>query len=430
MTTNVEDAWASFLLSNASDSLRGGVLLACCDAGIQVIARHRQKLAEKFLLDLSNKQAQLAMLNKLATYRIAQAADVPTPRFWTATGRAEIEALRRELVYPLIVKPLFSHVYESYFHRKFVVVNSFEELLSAHAVADRARIEVMLVELIPGPDDRLCSYYTYLDENGRPLLDLTKRIIRRYPVNMGGACYHITDWNPEVKEQALKLFQQAGLRGLANAEFKRDQRNGQLKLIECNARFTAANCLVTAAGYDLALFVYNRLTGRPQPPLGSYKLGLRLWDPLSDYHAYRELSQRGELTFGRWLASLISVNGDTLLGESEPAAIPARSASKGYGRPLLALRACIAAGSEAIPVRSASKGYGRPLLALRACIAAGSDSCKVSPFTPPVMTYFHWSDPWPTLVVESKRIRDFIGRRLRRLAQHGKDLARLVVKHL
>ena len=42
-----------------------------------------------------------------------------------------------------------------------------------------------------------------------------------------------------------------------------DLKDGELKLIENNARFTAANGLVTASGFDLAKFVYNRLTGRP-----------------------------------------------------------------------------------------------------------------------------------------------------------------------
>jgi len=134
----------------------------------------------------------------------------------------------------------------------------------------------MLVELIPGLDDRLCSYYTYLDERGEPLFDFTKRVIRRNPPGMGGACYHVTDWIPEICEPALKLFRHVGLRGLANVEFKRDDRDGQYKLIECNARFTASNCLIERAGFDLARFVYNRVAGLPQAPLTSFRTGLRL----------------------------------------------------------------------------------------------------------------------------------------------------------
>ena len=80
---------------------------------------------------------------------------------------------------------------------------------------------------------------------------------------MGTACYHITDWVPEIVEPSLRLFRHVGLRGLANVEYKLDPRDGRHKLIECNARFTASNCLVSASGVNLAAFVYNRLTGRP-----------------------------------------------------------------------------------------------------------------------------------------------------------------------
>jgi len=161
------------------------------------------------------------------------------------------------------------------------------------------------VETIPGPDSRLCSYYTYLDEEGTPLFDFTKRVIRRHPVNMGLATYHVTDQVDGVRAPALKLFRQVGLRGLANAEFKLDHRDGRLKLMECNARFTAANALVAKAGFDLASFVYNRAVGIPQAPLTRFRSRVHMWDPIRDFRAYRELSQRGELTFLGWLRSVI-----------------------------------------------------------------------------------------------------------------------------
>jgi predicted ATP-grasp superfamily ATP-dependent carboligase len=244
------------------------------------------------------------MLNKLTTYQAGLAAGVPTPRFGLAPTREELLRLKDEFVYPLLVKPLYTHRSGGRLGRRFITAHNFDELLAAHQTADDAEVETLLLEMIPGPDDRLCSYYTYLDEHGNPLLDFTKRVIRRFPTNSGEACYHITDEVPEVRELGLKLFRQVGLRGLANVEFKRDERDGQLKLIECNARFTAANGLVADSGVDLALFVYNRLVGRPQSPPESFVSGMRLWYPIRDFRAFLELRRQGRLTFGRWLASV------------------------------------------------------------------------------------------------------------------------------
>lgn len=297
--------WLEYLLGPRSDPLRGSVLLAASDAGVELVARHRGELLERFLLDDSNPEAQLCMLDKLCTYEAAVTAGVPTPRFWPVGPTSDLEAMRSELLYPLIVKPRQSAAFVAKFGRKYFLATSFEEMGAGVKAAAEAGIDVLLMEMIPGPDDRLCSYYTYLDESSEPQFDFTKRIIRRYPVNMGIATYHVTDHVPELRELSVALFRQVGLRGLANAEFKLDARDGRLKLIECNARFTAATQLLADSGFDLGRWVYDRATGRPCARLGGYPAGVHLWSPVDDALAFLELRSRGELTPRAWLASLL-----------------------------------------------------------------------------------------------------------------------------
>jgi D-aspartate ligase len=297
-------AWADFLLGPQSDHLRGAVLIVAGDIGLDVLMGHRAALAERFRLDIVNPAAQECMLNKLSTYRAAEAAGVPTPRFWRAHSIEQMRALRGELVFPLLVKPTLSHLFQKQFGVKHVTVETFDGLLEALRAVDGAESEVMLVEKIPGPDDRLCSYYTYLDAEVTPQFDFTKRIIRRYPIGEGNACYHVTDHNPEIRGLALALFRHVGLVGFANVEFKRDERDGRLKLIECNARFTASDCLISRSGFNLARFVYKRIVGLPSESLPTYRRGLRLWYPIDDFLAYRELRRRGEMTFWQWLSSI------------------------------------------------------------------------------------------------------------------------------
>jgi D-aspartate ligase len=302
-----EQLWADFLLSALSEPLRGAVLLACSDAGIEVILRNRERLAEKFRLDISDPQAQECALNKLCTYMAAEEAGVPAPRFWWAKDLEEVHARRDEFVYPLLLKPLYSHKFSSMYGKKFILARDLGQLLEAFADVQRHQLEIVLLELIPGPDDRLCSYFTYTDEEHTRLFDFTKRVIRRYPENQGLACYHITDWIPEVAELGAKLLTQMGLLGLGNVEFKRDERDGKLKVIEVNARFTAANPVIAASGYDLGLFVYNRIVGRPQASLKHrpYRGGMRLWYPENDAKAFLELRGKGKLTLRQWVGSLL-----------------------------------------------------------------------------------------------------------------------------
>lgn len=297
--------WLEYLLGSESDWLEGAVLLAAGDTGLELIARNRSRLAGRYRLDESNPRAQLLLLDKLETYRIAASAGVPTPRFWSITERTQAAGLRDQLVFPLLVKPTLSHRFQERFGKKFFVANSFADLEPALETVHEAGLEVLLVELIPGPDDRLCSYYSYLDEDGTPQFHFTKRVLRRFPVGMGIGTYHVTDANPEVQGLALKLFRAASLRGLANAEFKYDERDGQLKLIECNARFTAANCLVHRSGLDLPLYVYNRRVGRPLPRLDRYRTGMRLWYPVDDFRAFMQLRREGTMSTLEWVRGLM-----------------------------------------------------------------------------------------------------------------------------
>jgi len=298
-------AWADFLLGPDAEYLRGAIVLSCCDEGLELLIEHREALAERYLLDEAYPPANATLLNKLATYQAAVEAGVPTPRFWIAQSSDQLAAVRDSLVYPLIIKPRLSHIFEGQTGKKLIVAQNFNDVSAAVDAVLATGTDCLLMEMVPGPDDLLCSYFTYLDADSKPLLHFTKRIIRRFPLLMGTGCYHMTDWIPELPDLANRLFSHVKLRGLANAEFKRDVRDGQYKLIECNARFNASDCLVAASGVDLAAFVYRRLTGLPQEPINQYRRGLRLWDPIRDFQAGLEMRRRGELTIGQWLASVM-----------------------------------------------------------------------------------------------------------------------------
>jgi len=252
------------------------------------------------------------MLDKLCTYRAAVAAGVPTPRFWAVASADDVAALGGELVYPLIVKPRRSHVFEARFGRKFFVPESFQETVDAVTVALEAGSEVLLMELIPGADDQLSSYYTYLDDVGQPLFEFTKRIIRRHPVNMGPATYHVTDLIPALRDPALALFRQVGLCGVANVEFKLDPRDGTLRLIECNG---------TVHGFERAARP-GRFRSRPMG------LPSHSWRPSADA---RELSPPGSISGVRRRTSRHSWD------STQPVSLDGSPGSEGYytGRPFL-----------------------------------------------------------------------------------------------
>lgn len=285
----------------------GAVVLAASDDGLELIARNRAELVGLGLLPMeADDEVLLAMLDKRRTYEIAERHGIATPSTVHLRTASDVEEVAGRLSYPCVLKPAHSHLFQarSDSTAKALLISGPDQLRAEMERLREADVEMLVTEVICGPDDEFVSHYSYIDADGTPLLSFTKRKIRQFPPGFGIGTYHATSHDPEVAEAGRRFFEAAGLRGLGNVEFKRDGRDGRLKLIECNARFTASNELIRRSGVDLALFSYNRLVGRPLPAVDSYRDDMRLWEPVNDTRAFLAYRRSGELSFAGWARSL------------------------------------------------------------------------------------------------------------------------------
>jgi predicted ATP-grasp superfamily ATP-dependent carboligase len=297
----------------------GAVVLPCEDDGLELVARHRSVLVACGLVPVEADDAVLlAMLDKERTYALAGKARIPVPRTATVGDREGLLATAQQVGYPCALKPLHTHLFRRHFRAKGFVAHDRRDLEALFERTHALGIDVMVTELIPGPDDRYWSFYTYLDSDREPQFVFTNRKLRQYPIRYGSGSYHVTDWSSEVAELGVRFCRSVALRGLANVEFKSDPRDGELKLIECNQRFTGPNELLIASGLDLPLFTYNRLIGRDVPQFGSYRNGVALWRPLDDFRAFRAYRRSGELSFADWARSLLRPQRFQLASSADP----------------------------------------------------------------------------------------------------------------
>jgi predicted ATP-grasp superfamily ATP-dependent carboligase len=297
--------WKELLLGPDSRRLHGHILFPCSDEALEFVAAHDAELRQHYLLSTSPPQLVLDLLDKQRTLELAAAAGIPAPRFWAIKSLADLEGIEQKVGLPALVKPVHSHRFARVFGEKlFIVQDSYTELARRVGLALEHGLDVMVVEMIPGPDTLLSSYNTYITEDGEHLFAFTKRVIRRYPVNSGNGCYHVTKWEPETARLGAEVFRKLGVRGFANVEFKQDPRDGQLKLIEINGRFTAAHELIVGSGAPVDLVAYCHLTKQPGPRFDSYRENLRLWYPSRDFLAFLQMRRLNGLTLRGWLKSI------------------------------------------------------------------------------------------------------------------------------
>ena len=305
--TEASQFWEEILIVTPDPKLAGCVIMVGCDESLEFVETHEKALRVHYVVEEFLPELRRAMLDKLDTLTLARQAGVPTPSFWAVDTPEDVLAIRNELHFPVVVKPLNSLTFMEDFGRKlFIIRQDFEEVIDKVRLCRDRGHKVMIVEMIPGPDSLLSSYYTYRTTGGTRLYDYTKSIIRRWPVNRGGACFHQSEWLPETAEMGRRMFDAIGWQGIGNVEFKRDTRNGQLKIIEVNGRLTAGHPLVTRGGAPLDVIIYCHLTQQAIPSFDSYSQTLRLWDPMRDFMAFLQLRRAGELGFRGWLRSIFA----------------------------------------------------------------------------------------------------------------------------
>lgn len=314
----VQDRWLEWLLRLPAGE---AVVFPCSDDGLELVCRNRARLVELGYRPIeADDDVALAMLDKLDTYARAGTAGIETPRHFALESVDQLDAALAAsgVGFPCALKPLHSHLFRRRFTQKVLVAHNRAELVSACREVEPYELKMMVTEIIPGPEDAYCALHAYFDDRGEPLVQLTKRKLRQHPVGFGMGTYHVTDYNEEVARLGLQFCQGVGIRGVGNPEFKRDARDGRLKLIECNHRFSMVSELLRRAGMNTPLLAYERLLGRPRGELDGYRQGMYLWFPTEDVRAFRSAHSRGQITVANWSSSLLHRQHLALFDRQDP----------------------------------------------------------------------------------------------------------------
>lgn len=317
VTDEVQEEWLRWL----ADAETPAALIPCCDDAVELIANHRDELRSLgHLVPDGVGAVSLAMLDKAATVAIANRAGVPAPLVCTV---ADVDALTDAgdaIGFPCGIKPLHAHLFTRENNGlKGATASDRRQLHEIGARLLESGHELLVTEIIPGADPVFCSYNTFIDDDGEHLFEITKEKLRQYPIDFGLGTFHRTRWLPEVADLGRRFLAASGLRGFGNVEFRRDARDGTLKIIECNVRLTAANELLTRAGCDVADVVYRRTIGEPVDRIPGFREGLRMWHPARDTRAFLRYRATGQLSWTRWLRDVVPPPALPLFSMADPA---------------------------------------------------------------------------------------------------------------
>jgi predicted ATP-grasp superfamily ATP-dependent carboligase len=233
------------------------------DEHLNSLARHKSELGERFRYPFPDWSVLEPLQSKRHQLETAESLGIAAPRTLHPHSREEARAAAREIGFPVLVKPSDNIVFKRLYRRQAFLCGTDGELDRAYELA--AEYEPMVQEFIPGGDDLLWTLGTYIAADGEVLATFSGRKLRQTRENMGSARVGEAVWDDEVVGSGLDLLRALGFHGIAQVEWKRDPRDGLLKLIEVNPRLWQWHGLAGACGADVTLAAYWDLVGDRRP---------------------------------------------------------------------------------------------------------------------------------------------------------------------
>lgn len=233
------------------------------DEHLNSLARHKDVLGARFRYPFPGWDVLEPLQSKRHQIDTAESIGVAAPRTLHPRSFDECLSAAAEVGFPVLVKPSDNIVFKRLYRRQAFLCEGIDELKSAYERA--AEYEPMVQEFIPGGDDLLWTLGAYVAEDGEPLATFSGRKLRQTRENMGSARVGEARWDEEVVSSGLELLRALRFHGIAQVEWKRDPRDGRLKLIEVNPRLWQWHGLAGACGADVTQAAYWDLVGERRP---------------------------------------------------------------------------------------------------------------------------------------------------------------------
>jgi predicted ATP-grasp superfamily ATP-dependent carboligase len=292
------------LLLEAKKYTKPPVLLPASDAYVQFISRFREQLQPAFLFILPPPAVLDAMVDKRLQYELAEQAGTPIPQTFYPQNMADVQEIAGQVTYPAFIKPYVGYLWREKFGiAKGRKVFNADELLQCYEEIFPTGLQAMVQTIVLGPNTNHFKVCVYMSRQGEPLLIFTLRKIRQYPTEFGVGTFLESLRYPELVDLGLHFLKSIGYVGIGSIEFKKDERDGQLKLIELNPRLWKQNILATDSGMNFSLVAYQDLTGHTPPACTAFREGVRWWDSRTDFQAFYEYYKRGEISILSWVFS-------------------------------------------------------------------------------------------------------------------------------
>jgi predicted ATP-grasp superfamily ATP-dependent carboligase len=241
------------------------VLLPTCDDTAWLFARNRERLKQHYYLGPNEIQTIHALLHKGKLAEHARAVGLDTPRSWFPTSATDLDAVKREAHFPVLIKPTTQALFAP--RSKGGVVEDAAHLAGAyqelsqpgHAATivdyDASSAMPLVQEFFPDASENIYNISGYVQDGKLQAARAGRKLLQR-PRRLGiGVCFEEAPLDERLSAGLARLVERVGFSGVFEAEFVRTQ--GRDLLIDFNPRFYNQMGFDVARDLPLPLLAYH-----------------------------------------------------------------------------------------------------------------------------------------------------------------------------
>jgi predicted ATP-grasp superfamily ATP-dependent carboligase len=298
-------------------SLDGWVVYPTREETVAALSRHKERLARQFRIPTADWTAIRYAWDKRNTNRLAHELGIPTPRTSFPQDADDLAAVEGDG--PFAVKPAVTERFRSVTKAKAWRAENRSELRELLARAERllGKGEVIVQDIVPGGGRNQLAYCTFF-RGGAAVGTMVARRLRQHPPEFGRASTHVETADVPALEELSEAFLRAvDYYGLAELEYKLDERDGQYRLLDFNARTWGYHGLGQLAGVDFPYLLFADQTGEVTARRRA-RTGV-VWTRLvTDLPTGLLEIRRGNLGAREYLRSLARTDGESVFSRDDP----------------------------------------------------------------------------------------------------------------
>ncbi len=240
------------------------VLFPTHDIYVEFIDKYYDELSEYFLIS-QRKGLNSILMDKWKLYDLSLKHGVRIPYSVNINDEKLIEKIEEKVKYPCIIKPVDTVIFTKKFRKKTFLCENEDDVRTYAKMCIDEDIVAFVQEIIPGFDDHMLTYDSYIDRNGKTTHYMTAQKQRQWPINFGASVFTKQKYIKKVVDIGKPFMEALDYRGFSEIEFKRHAETGEIYLIEINVRTTNFNNLIYKVGINMPYICFCDLTGKDLP---------------------------------------------------------------------------------------------------------------------------------------------------------------------